>query len=411
MKKKLKKLQKIKNILQKLSAKQKNDILKDFASNILTHEKSILQANKKDLIFANENNLSDALKDRLMLNEKRIKDISNAILDISNLPEPIGKVLETKITKNNLKIQKTTIPLGTICIIYESRPNVTSDVAALCFKSANLCLLKGGKEAINTNLAILQSFHEVLQKHNLPIEIFTFIHTKDKKELIWLLKQDKYIDLVIPRGGEGLIKFVSKYSKIPVLKHDKGVCHIFVDESANLKDAKLIILNAKCQKPSACNAVESVLIHEKIANKFLPNLKELLDINEVKIYGCEKTCEIIQVNLAKEDDFYKEYLDFSLNIKVIKDIKKAISHIKKHSSFHSEAILTNNHENAEKFLDEINSSCVYLNASTRFTDGGAFEKGAEIGISTNKLHARGPVGVEELCTYKYKIYGKGQIRK
>lgn len=297
-----------------------------------------------------------------------------------------------------------------IAIIYESRPNVTSDTAALCFKSGNVCVLKGGKEAENSNRAIAKIIQDVLEKNNLPKEIVSLLPDSSREGVAKLIVEDKYVDLIVPRGGEALIKFITQNSSIPVIKHDKGVCHTFIDKDANATKSINIVVNAKCQRPSACNSLETLLVHEEIASYILPGLQEELSAHGTILKGCPKTLGYIKIAPAKEEDFYIEYLENILNIKVVENLNEAIDHISKHGSGHSEAILSENYTAINKFLNEVDAACVYANASTRFTDGGEFGLGAEVGISTNKLHSRGPMGINDLTTFKYKIYGQGQVR-
>ncbi len=397
-------------IVATLDPKTKVAILLDMADALEEHTKTILIENEKDLKNAQENNLSPAMTDRLLLNPQRVSEMAKAIREIAALKEPVGRILDGWVVPSGLKIEKVSIPIGVVAIIYESRPNVTSDTAALCFKSGNACILKGGKEAIYSNTIIASLLQDVLMRHNLPKETIALLPDSSREGVAKLVKMDKWVDLVIPRGGEALIRFVSENATIPVVKHDKGVCHTFVDKDANLKDAIKIIINAKCQRPSACNALETLLIHENIAQTFLPEIKEALEKSGATTKGCKKVCKIIHTNLANDEDFFTEHLSNALNIKIVEDIDEAIEHITTYGSSHSEAILSENHTNIERFLNEVDAACVYVNASTRFTDGGEFGFGAEVGISTNKLHARGPMGINDLTTYKFKIYGSGQTR-
>ena len=311
---------------------------------------------------------------------------------------------------NGLNIQKVSIPIGVIAIIYESRPNVTSDVAALCFKSGNVCILKGGKEAKHTNEAIANILRNILEKNNISKEAISLIPNNNREAVASLIVQDKYLDLIIPRGGEELIKFVNKNASVPVIKHDKGLCHIYLDKDANHNKALNIAINAKCQRPGVCNAMETLLIHKDVAAYLLPPLHEMFIKEKTQIKACEITRKYIDVQSATLEDYGTEYLANILNIKVVENINEAIEHINTYGSGHSESIISENYSSINKFLDEVDSACVYANASTRFTDGSAFGFGAEVGISTNKLHARGPMGVNDLTTFKYKIYGNGQIK-
>ena len=398
-------------IIATLDPKTKNDVLADMANTLELQSERIIFENQKDLDDAKKNNLSSAMVDRLLLNSKRIAEMAKAIREIASLKEPIGRVLEGWVVPSGIKIEKVTIPIGVIGIIYESRPNVTSDTAALCFKSGNACVLKGGKEAFHSNAIIASLLQEVLEKHNLPKEIISLLPDASREGVAQLIKMDKYVDLIIPRGGEALIRFVSENATVPVVKHDKGVCHTYVDKDANLEKAIEIVLNAKCQRPSACNSLETLLVHEAIAKDFLPRMKEALLLRGAQIKGCEKTHELLNVPLAEDEDYHTEHLCNALNIKIVENMDEAIVHIAEYGSSHSEAILSENYTLVERFLNEVDAACVYANASTRFTDGGEFGFGAEVGISTNKLHARGPMGINDLTTYKFKVYGKGQIRE
>lgn len=397
-------------IIATLDPKTKNDVLADMAGTLESQSERIIFENQKDLDNAKKNNLSSAMVDRLLLNSKRIAEMAKAIREIASLKEPVGRVLEGWVVPSGIKIEKVTIPIGVIGIIYESRPNVTSDTAALCFKSGNACVLKGGKEAFHSNAIIASLLQEVLEKHNLPKEIISLLPDASREGVAQLIKMDKYVDLIIPRGGEALIRFVSENATVPVVKHDKGVCHTYVDKDANLEKAIEIVLNAKCQRPSACNSLETLLVHEAIAKDFLPRMKEALLLTGAQIKGCEKTHELLNVPLAEDEDYHTEHLCNALNIKIVENMDEAIVHIAEYGSSHSEAILSENYTLVERFLNEVDAACVYANASTRFTDGGEFGFGAEVGISTNKLHARGPMGINDLTTYKFKVYGKGQIR-
>ena len=397
-------------IIATLSPQTKIDVLHAMAQSLEQNSARIIEENQKDLEEAKKNNLSSALVDRLMLNPKRIGEMANAIREIAALKEPVGRILEGWVVPSGLRIEKVSIPIGVVAIIYESRPNVTSDTAALCFKSGNACVLKGGKEAFYSNAIIATLLQEVLENNHLPKEIISLLPDYSREGVAKLIKMDKHVDLIIPRGGEALIRYVSENATIPVVKHDKGVCHTYVDAEANLEQAIAIILNAKCQRPSACNALETLLVHEAIAKHFLPSIKEALDAMGAVIKGCEKTQNYLHVNLATEEDYHTEHLCNALNIKIVANVDEALMHIATFGSSHSEAILSENYSTTERFLSEVDAACVYVNASTRFTDGGEFGFGAEVGISTNKLHARGPMGINDLTTYKFKVYGKGHVR-
>ena len=397
-------------IIATLSPQTKIDVLHAMAQSLEQNSARIIEENQKDLEEAKKNNLSSALVDRLMLNPKRIGEMANAIREIAALKEPVGRILEGWVVPSGLRIEKVSIPIGVVAIIYERRPNVTSDTAALCFKSGNACVLKGGKEAFYSNAIIATLLQEVLENNHLPKEIISLLPDYSREGVAKLIKMDKHVDLIIPRGGEALIRYVSENATIPVVKHDKGVCHTYVDAEANLEQAIAIILNAKCQRPSACNALETLLVHEAIAKHFLPSIKEALDAMGAVIKGCEKTQNYLHVNLATEEDYHTEHLCNALNIKIVANVDEALMHIATFGSSHSEAILSENYSTTERFLSEVDAACVYVNASTRFTDGGEFGFGAEVGISTNKLHARGPMGINDLTTYKFKVYGKGHVR-
>jgi glutamate-5-semialdehyde dehydrogenase len=333
-----------------------------------------------------------------------------AIEEIAALKEPIGRVLDGWYADAGFKIEKVSVPIGVIGVIYESRPNVTADVGALCFKSGNVAILKGGKEAENSNKAIANVLQSVLLSNDLPKEAIALLPDSSREGVAKLIKQDAYVDLIVPRGGEALIKYVSSNATVPVVKHDKGLCHTYIDEDADFDKALRVVINAKCRRTGICGALETLLIDDAIAAELLPRIKEAYDAQGTEIRGCTKTQAIIDVNAATDEDYATEYLDNILSIKVVNGVDEAISHIEMYGSQHSEAIITENYTTAENFLNAVDAACVYLNASTQFTDGGEFGFGAEVGISTNKLHARGPMGVSELTTYKYKIYGHGETR-
>ncbi|MBE0490892.1 MAG: glutamate-5-semialdehyde dehydrogenase [Sulfurospirillum sp.] len=410
MKKFLENLQDAKKVMATLSSACKIDLLQQMAQALLKNSQYILQENEKDMHYARENNLSTALLDRLLLTHERIEAMANAIDEIASLNEPVGRILDGWVVPSGLRIEKVSIPIGIIAIIFESRPNVTSDTAALCFKSNNVCVLKGGKEAEHSNYAITSVLQNILETNHLPKNIISLVPDSSHEGIAKLIKMDTFIDLVIPRGGEKLIEFISKNASMPVIKHDKGLCHIFIDKDANIQNAIKISINAKCQRTGVCNAMETLLVHAQIAQTLLPQLKEQYDANATKLLGCSNTKTFIDVEQASELDWGIEYLDNILSIKIVKDVNEACDHIAKYSSGHSEAIITENYSTAEYFLNHVDSSCVYLNASTRFTDGAEFGFGAEVGISTSKLHARGPMGINDLTTYKYKIYGQGNAR-
>ena len=397
-------------VLATLSGHDKNRILREMAMNLRAKTSEIIEENAKDMKAADENNLAASLKDRLFLDEKRIDAMAVAIEEIAALKEPVGRVLDGWVTDDGLKIEKVSIPIGVIGIIYESRPNVTSDTAALCFKSANVCVLKGGKEAEHSNVVIAKTLRETLRQNNLPEAMVSLLPDASREGVAKLIKMDKYVDLIVPRGGAGLIKYVSENATVPVVKHDKGQCHTYIDKDADIGKAISIAVNAKVDRPGVCNAMETLLVDSAIAKETLPKLKMAFDETMTTLKGCDTTQAIIEVAHATEEDYDTEYLANILNIKVVEGVDGAIEHIVRFGSGHSEAIVTESYSNAEKFLNAIDAAAVYVNASTRFTDGGAFGFGAEVGISTNKLHARGPMGIEGLTTYKFKIYGNGQIR-
>ena len=397
-------------VLASLSGADKNRILREMAEALRGNTEAILKANALDMQDAESNNLTTALKDRLLLDEGRVEGMAVAVEEIAALKEPVGRILDGWVTEDGLKIEKVSVPIGVIGIIFESRPNVTSDTAALSFKSSNVCVLKGGKEAQHSNEAIASVLQEVLKQNELPEALISLIPDASREGVARLIKMDKYVDLIVPRGGEGLIRYVSDNATVPVVKHDKGQCHTYIDEDANVENAIRIAINAKVQRPGVCNAMETLLVDRSIADEVLPKLKEAFDEAHTELKGCEETQKTIDVSPATEKDFDTEYLANILNIRVVEGVEGAIEHIIRHGSGHSEAIITENITTAEKFLNGIDAAAVYVNASTRFTDGGAFGFGAEVGISTNKLHARGPMGIEGLTTYKFKIYGSGQIR-
>ncbi len=397
-------------VLATLSGHEKNRILGEMAEALRANTMNIMEENAKDMRAADENNLAPSLKDRLYLDEKRIHNMAVAIEEIAALKEPVGRVLDGWVTDDGLKIEKVSIPIGVIGIIYESRPNVTSDTAALCFKSANVCVLKGGKEAEHSNVVIADVLRATLRKNGLPEALISLLPDASREGVAKMIKMDKYVDLIVPRGGAGLIRYVSENSTVPVVKHDKGQCHTYIDKDADIGKAITIAVNAKVDRPGVCNAMETLLVDSAIAKETLPKLKMAFDETMTELKGCDNTQAIIDVAHATDEDYDTEYLANILNIKVVDGVNGAIEHIVRFGSGHSEAIITENYTSAEFFLNAIDAAAVYVNASTRFTDGGAFGFGAEVGISTNKLHARGPMGIEGLTTYKYKIYGNGQIR-
>lgn len=397
-------------VLATMSAAVRNQILREMAQALRANTMSILESNAIDMRNAQANAISSSMKERLMLNEQRIEAMAVAIEEIAALKDPVGRILDGWVTEAGLKIEKVSIPIGVIGIIYESRPNVTSDTAALCFKSSNGCVLKGGKEAEHSNVIIAEVLQAVLARNNLPKELIALLPDATREGVAKLIKMDRYVDLIVPRGGEALIQFVSQNASIPVVKHDKGQCHLYIDKDAKIDDALRIAVNAKVQRPSACNSIETLLIDSAIAKSVLPLFKEVFDKEETLLKGCPLTRQIITVAEASEIDFDTEYGENILNICVVDGVDGAIDHIVRFGSAHSESIVTQNITTAELFMNSIDSSTLYVNASTRFTDGGMFGFGAEVGISTSKLHARGPMGIEGLTTYKYKVYGAGHIR-
>lgn len=394
------------------SAKLKNEALKSIADALIQNTDLIIEKNKLDLENAVKNGMSVSMQDRLMLNEKRISDIASSVLKLIEAEDLIGSVDYGVIRPNGLKICKTRVPLGVIGIIFESRPNVTVDAATLCLKAGNTVILKGGKEAINSNKCLADVMRAAVEKAGLPADVIQLVEDTSREAAAELMKLNKYLDVLIPRGGAGLINAVVNQATVPVIETGTGNCHVYVDESADIQMAADIVNNGKTQRPSVCNAAESLLVHKNIAEAALPVIKSKLDEHNVEIRGCQKTADILGdcVTLASDDDYATEFLDFIISVKVVDSIEEAIEHIQKYSTRHSECIVTKSLENAEKFQREVDAAAVYVNASTRFTDGGEFGFGAEIGISTQKLHARGPMGLRELTTVKYLINGNGQIR-
>jgi glutamate-5-semialdehyde dehydrogenase len=393
-------------ILAAISGREKNRILNEMAQALRDNTTDLVKANTLDMADGKKNNLTSALMDRLLLDDSRIEAMAVAIEEIAALKDPVGRVLDGWITDDGLKMEKVSVPIGVIGIIYESRPNVTSDTAALCFKSSNVCVLKGGKEAQNSNESIANILQDVLEANDLPRALVSLIPDSSRAGVDKLIKMDKYVDLIIPRGGAGLIKHVSENATVSVVKQ----CHTYIDKDAKLDNAIAIAINAKVQRPGVCNSMETLLVDSAIADDALPKLKAAFDEAHTELKGDVRTQKIIDIAHATDEDYDTEYLANILNIKVVDGVEGAIEHIVRFTSGHSEAIITENITAAELFMNAIDAAAVYVNASTRFTDGGAFGFGAEVGISTNKLHARGPMGIEGLTTYKFKIYGSGQIR-
>ena len=397
--------------LASASTVDKNKALHHIAEALESNRKILSEENQKDLDAAKENGLSDAMIDRLRLTHERIDGMAKGLRQLIDLPDPVGALIEEKERPNGLKIRKVRVPIGVIGIIYESRPNVTIDCAGLCLKSGNASILRGGKEAIHSNTALASIIQNALQTSNLPNDSVQLVPTVDREALNHLLTLDQYIHCIIPRGGEGLIEFVAQNSRIPVIKHYKGVCNLFVEEEADLANAVKIAVSSKCGRPGVCNAIENLIVSEKIAEKFLPLCAKELTAKGCELKVDEKAATILSdfsTEPANESDFAEEFLDLRLAIKVVDSVDEAISFINQFGSGHSESILTQNKSKADQFLKEVDASSVYWNASTRFTDGFEFGLGAEIGISTDRLHARGPMGLEELCTYKFNIIGNGQ---
>ena len=391
---------------------KKNAALQKIAEALLAHSSEIIEANAADLKAARENGMSVSMQDRLMLNEDRIKGISDAVSELIKLEDPIGRVDSGSVRPNGLRITKVRVPMGVIGMIYESRPNVTADAATLCLKTGNAVILRGGKEAYNSNKCICNIMRDAAEEAGFPKDIIQFVDDTTREVTTELMKCNKYLDLLIPRGGAGLIKAVTRNATVPVIETGTGNCHIFIDKSADIEMGVNITDNGKTQRPSVCNALETLLVHKDIAEKFLPAVKARLDEHNVELRGCPETVRILGdcITPATDDDYATEFGDYIMAVKVVNDIDEAIEHIGKYSTGHSECIVTNDLKNAEKFKQEVDSACVYVNASTRFTDGGMFGFGAEIGISTQKLHARGPMGLYEITSNKYLIDGNGQIR-
>ena len=399
-------------VMARTSTTIKNNMLLNMAIALENSAPTLITENRKDLETGQQKGLSSAMLDRLMLDEGRIKAIADALREIAALPDPVGEVTKMWKRPNELMVGKMRIPLGTIGIIYESRPNVTADAAALCLKAGNAVVLRGGSEAINSNLAIAAVLQDVLKAMNLPEAALSLIPFTEREGVLEMLKQEEFIDLIIPRGGESLIRFVVENSRIPVIKHYKGVCHIFVDQSADFDKAEQIIINSKTQRPGVCNSLETLLIHKDVAAEFIPRIAAALTALGVELRGDEAFCSSApNAKTATEEDWYTEYLELILSCRVVDDLDAAIAHINRYCSLHTESIITSDYSRAQRFIREVNSSCVMVNASTRFADGGQLGLGAEIGISTTKLHSFGPMGLEDLTTTKFIVYGDGQVRE
>lgn len=397
--------------LAKLTSRKKNTILEAMADELDQRRDAIKAANQLDMEAGRTAGLSAAMLDRLLLNDARIDGMIKGVRDVMVLKDPVGEKISKWTRPNGLEIVKVRVPIGVIAIIFESRPNVTCDSSVLCFKTSNAVILRGGKEAAHSNAAIAAALQEGGAKKGLPENAIQLVATTDRNAIREIVQMTGKIDLAIPRGGEGLINAVTEHARIPVIKHYKGICHVYVDEECDLEMALNIVENAKCQRPGVCNAMETLLVHEHVAAAFLPKMAERLGAKNVELRGCVKSRAIVPaMKPATEEDWYAEYLDLILAVRVVGSLDEAISHIDNYGSHHSDAIVTSNKNHEKVFTQQVDSAAVYVNASTRFTDGGEFGMGAEIGISTDKLHARGPMGLEELTTYKYVIHGSGQIR-
>ncbi|MCI0455979.1 MAG: glutamate-5-semialdehyde dehydrogenase [Gemmataceae bacterium] len=391
---------------------RKNDWLCHSADALESRGPELLEANARDVRQLAAHGLTAAQVDRLRLTESRLQAAAAGLREIVTLPDPVGRILDSSVRPNGLQVHKVSVPLGVIFFIYESRPNVTVDAAGLCVKSGNAIILRGGKEALHSNRALHRVLQDCLSACGLPADAVQLVDTTDREAVGYLLRMDRHIDLVIPRGGESLIRRVAQEARMPVLKHYQGNCHVYVDRAADLDMAERIIVNAKCQRPGVCNAAESLLIHESVAGEFLPRLGAALTQRGVELRGCETTRRLLPgAKPATEEDFAAEYLDLILSVKVVRDLGEAVDHIARYGSGHTEAIITGDLDAARRFTAAVDSSAVMVNASTRFNDGYEFGLGAEIGISTDKLHARGPCGLQELCSYKYLVWGEGQVRE
>jgi glutamate-5-semialdehyde dehydrogenase len=397
--------------LVSLSTKAKNDVLLRMAAGINGKRDFIQAENAKDLKAGKEKGLSSAMLDRLELSDKVIDSMMTGLSEVAVLPDPVGEIEKMVKRPNGLMVGRMRIPLGVIGMIYESRPNVTVDAAALCLKAGNAIILRGGSEAIHSNRALASVLQEVLEGEGIAADAIQVIPVTDREAVNILLRQEEYIDLIIPRGGEGLIRFVAETSRIPVLKHYKGVCHIYVDSNADLELATPVIVNSKAQRPGVCNALEGLLIHKEVAEEYLPQLAEEFKKYHIKMLGCKRSVQIVSgITAARDEDWGTEFLNLTLCVKVVEDMEEAFSYIEEYGSQHTEIILSENYSNVQRFLNEVDASAVMVNASTRFNDGGELGLGAEIGISTTKLHAYGPMGLEELTTRKFIVYGQGQVR-
>lgn len=393
--------------MQNIDSQTKIKALQKISSNLLSNVDYIINENKKDIANAKENGISDAMVDRLLLTKERIESIARDVLKVADLNDCIGEVIREIRRPNGLLIKQVRIPIGVVAVVYESRPNVTVDIASICIKTNNVCVLKGGKEAINSNIALIKVINEAIEDI-LPDHVVNLIENNDRQVVTELICANDYVDVIIPRGGAGLIQHVVKNATVPVIETGAGICHLYVDSQADLKMAVDIAVNAKTSRPSVCNAIETILVHQDVAGEFLTALKP--QFKQIKVFGDEESLKYIDGTIATEKNYATEYDDYICNIKVVKNIDEAIEHIYNYSTKHSESIITTNNDTAKYFMESLDSACVYHNASTRFTDGGEFGFGAEVGISTQKLHARGPIGLPEMTSTKYLIFGNGQIR-
>ncbi|MEA1959579.1 MAG: glutamate-5-semialdehyde dehydrogenase [Chloroflexota bacterium] len=411
--KKVKAAKKASRTLAQLSTQVKNRALLGIADALVARKDEIIKANKLDYSDARKSGMDAAMLDRLMLSSDRVKGMADDVRTVAALPDPVGETIEARVLPNGLRLERRRVPLGVICTIYESRPNVTSDISSLCLKSGNAVVLRGGKESLRSNSALAKVIRDAAESGGIPDDAIQFIESTDRALVIEILKRKDAIDLIIPRGGEGLVSMVNENSTIPVLASGVGICHMYIDPTADLKKATAIAYNAKVQRPTVCNALDCVLVHSKVAKKFLPMMAKELSKAKVELHCDERALAILSDFNSKpavDSDWGKEFLALIAAVKVVDSLDEAIDHISRYNSGHSDAIITEDYSNAMRFVDEVDSACVYVNASTRFTDGGQFGLGAEVGISTQKLHARGPMGVRELTTYKWIILGSGQVR-
>ncbi|MFO8008018.1 MAG: glutamate-5-semialdehyde dehydrogenase [Candidatus Brocadiia bacterium] len=398
--------------IARASTEAKNRLLKRISQNILDSREELKQENARDLEAGREAGLSDAMLDRLTLSEKRIEGMASSLAKVVALKDPVGRVIDGWVLPNGLKLDKVRVPIGVICMIYESRPNVTADAAALCLKSGNAVILRGGREAIHSNLAIHRQIARACTEEGMDPAVVQLVETTDRAVVPPLLQADQHVDLVIPRGGKGLIRTVVETATVPVIKHYEGICHTYVDRSADLEMAVSICRHAKCQRPGVCNAMETMLVHAEIAEEFLSRAQPVFQEEGVELRGCSVACKLMPgIREASEEDWSTEYLDLILAVRVVDDLDAAIAHIRRYGSAHSDAIVTSDFGSAQRFLDEVDSAAVFVNTTTRWHDGEQFGLGAEIGISTDRLHARGPMALEELTTYKWRVIGDGQLRE